>query len=92
MMGERIHSELQDALKRKSSGGTNSSNTSGRISPVIQLTLQASMEKSQEYTKKGRKWIELTDAVTYYIGKEAAPILTVEKPGFKKLLKKFDAR
>ena len=36
--------------------------------------------------------IELMDAVTYYIGKEALPIQTVEKQGFKKMLKKFDAR
>uniref|UniRef100_A0A1X7VJW7 Uncharacterized protein n=1 Tax=Amphimedon queenslandica TaxID=400682 RepID=A0A1X7VJW7_AMPQE len=85
MTGERIHSELQDALKRKSSGSTNSGNASGKASPVTQLTLKASMEKSQEYDRKGRKCMELTDAVTYYIGKGAVPILTVEKPGFKKL-------
>lgn len=68
------------------------SSTSEAGSPATQITLQASMEKCQEYDKKGKKWNELTDAVTYYIGKEALPIRTVEKPGFKKMLKKFDAR
>ena len=80
----RIHSELQDAMKKSS--------TSEAGSPATQITLQASMEKYQEYDKKGKKWNELTDAVTYYIGKETLPIRTVEKPGFKNFLKKFDAR
>jgi hypothetical protein len=57
-----------------------------------QITIQASIEKCQLYDKKGKRWRELTDAVTHYIAKEAAPIQTVEKAGFKRLLKTFDSR
>ena len=58
----KIHSEFQDAIKKSST------NESGSM--VTQITLQALMEKSQKYNRKGKKWNELTNADTY-IGKEA---------------------
>ena len=59
-------------------------------SSAYQPTLSESVEKSQEYDKKGKRWIKLTEAVTYYIAKDGHPVYTVERPGFKKLLKTFD--
>ena len=81
----RIHSELQNAMKRKATASATPSSSS-------QCTLSESLERCQRYDRKGKKWIELTEAVTYYIAKDAVPIRTVEKSGFKKLVKKFDSR
>ena len=39
-------------------------------SSAYQPTLSESVEKSQEYDKKGKQWIKLTEAVTYYIAKD----------------------
>ena len=39
-----------------------------------------------------KKWKELTDSVTYCIAKDALPIYSVEKPGFKQMLKCFDSK
>ena len=78
----RIHSELQSAIKMKATSSTTPCS-------ISQCTLSESLEG---YDRKGKKWNELTEAVTYYIAKDAVPIRTVEKPGFKKLLKKFDSR
>ena len=66
--------------------------TGTALSLAYQPTLSESVEKSQEYDKKGKRWMELTEAVTYYIVKDGLPVYTVEKPGFKKLLKAFDKR
>ena len=57
-----------------------------------QLTLQESITMVQAYKQKGAKWKELTDAVTYFIAKDSLPVYTVEKSGFKQLMKTFDAR
>ena len=57
-----------------------------------QLTLQESITMAQAYERKGAKWKELTDAVTYFIAKDSLPVYTVEKSGLKRLMKTFDAR
>lgn len=41
---------------------------------------------------KGKRWRELTDSFTYFIAKEMLPMNAVEKPGFKKMLARFDSR
>ena len=50
---------------------------------AYQPTLSESVEKSQD-DKKGKRWMELTKVVTYYIAKDGLPVYTVEKQGFKK--------
>ena len=84
----RIYSEFQDAMKKnKASASTSSDHVT-----QSQIKIQTSMEKCQLYEKKGKKWNELTASVTNYIAKEATPIRTVEKQGFKAMLKTFDSR
>jgi len=64
-----------------------------RASPSPQQqTLPAVMEAVLPYEKKGKRWKELTDSVTYCLAKDGLPIYTVEKPGFRNLLKSFDPR
>ena len=75
------------AAKDKSSVQSTTTST-----PVSQLTLKESIERSQKYERKGKKWQELTQAVTHYIAKDNLPIHSVEKDGFKKLLHTFDGR
>ena len=59
---------------------------------VGQSTLKETLERGQKYERKGKKWKELTDAVTYYIAKDSLPVYSVEKPGFKRLLNTMDNR
>ena len=59
---------------------------------VRQPTLVQAIANSQRYERKGKKWKELTDAITYFIAKDALPIYTVEKPRFKQLLSSLDPR
>ena len=57
-----------------------------------QQTLQESITVRVAYERKSAKWKELTDAVTYFIAKDSLPIFTVEKSGFKRLMRTFDPR
>ena len=79
----KIHSEVKAAMSNK----VKTSVQKTTPTPVnSQPTLVESITKSQRYERRGKKWKELTDAVTYFVAKDCLPIYTVEKPGFKRLL------
>ena len=57
-----------------------------------QPTFTAVIEMAQTYGKKGKKWKELTESVTYFLAKDGQHMHAVEKLGFCKMLKAFGAR
>ena len=85
-----VHSQAKAAMDAK--GKLPARKATPVPSTSSQLTLQKSMTIAQSYERKGAKWKELTDTVTYFIAKDSLPIYTVEKSGFKRLLRTFDAR
>ena len=44
------------------------------------------------YEKRGRKCMELTESVIYFLAKDSQPMYHVETPGFRTLIKSFDGR
>ena len=66
--------------------GASSSVSSG------QLTIAASLEKTRMFSSKSREYKELTNAVTYCLAKDLLPIYSVEKEGFKTMLKSFNPK
>ena len=60
--------------------------------PAAQSTIQESVECTQKYERKGKKWKELTDSITHCIAKDCLPINVVEQAGFKKMISTFDSR
>lgn len=54
-----------------------------------QLSLKASVISGNPYDKK---WNEITNAITYHIAKDMEPNQTVEKDGFRKLIRTLDPR
>lgn len=52
----------------------------------------ASFSHGTPYDKKGSKWKQITDAVTFYIAKDIVRICMVEKPGFVSMVRAIDAR
>ncbi|KAL0151240.1 hypothetical protein M9458_053431, partial [Cirrhinus mrigala] len=58
----------------------------------VQTSLTVSFANAIPYDKKSRRWLDLTRAITTHICKDMAPIHTVEKEGFKALVKTLDAR
>ena len=76
----------QEAMK---SGKTPRGKTASGCS---QSTIQETIERTQKYEHKGKKWKELTDSVTHYIAKDCLPVSVVEGSGFKKMIDAFDSR
>ena len=81
----KLHSEVKAAM-------TKGSKPPAQTTLANQPTLAEAVENSQKYERKGKKWRDLTDAVTYCIGKDSLPVYSVEKPGFKWLLQMLDRR
>jgi len=75
--------------KKKGKSAEENSDSSGKHE---QITLSEAVERSQPYTRSGRRWKEITESVTHYMAKEIIPVYTVEKPGFRKMMKKLDPR
>ena len=57
-----------------------------------QKSITEALVSSQPYDRKSKKWMELTNSVTYCIAKDMLPMYTVEKPGFRRMLAVFDKR
>uniref|UniRef100_A0A1X7V255 BED-type domain-containing protein n=1 Tax=Amphimedon queenslandica TaxID=400682 RepID=A0A1X7V255_AMPQE len=68
------------------------SKLSNKSPSLAQPTIQEALTKSVKYQKHSRKWKELTDSITYCVRKDMLPIYTVEKNGFRDMLKSFDPR
>ena len=84
------HPKIHAQLKSSCRGGEKP--TPATPSSSIQPTVAESFDKSKEYDKTGKRWTELTDAVTYFIAKDCQAMHVVEKPGFKKMVNTFDKR
>lgn len=73
--------------------GTSSSSTSKESTgPSSQVNIKKSFENGQPYTRNSKRWVTLTNSVSYAIAKDMLPFTAVEKPGFKKMLSSFDSR
>lgn len=82
----KLYSEVSVAMKR----GKSSSQTQLRAGKEpTQASLEQVRQIADSYEKKGKRWKELTESVTYFLAKDNQAMYTVEKPGFKKMLKTF---
>ena len=59
---------------------------------LSQPTFASAVVRSQMYDSSGRRWIQLTDAISNWIAEDGLPLYSVEKSGFKKLIAVFDPR
>lgn len=59
---------------------------------TTQVSITQAFTNATQYEKDSRRWKEITDAISYYIAKNMAPIATVERSGFKHLVKTLDRR
>ena len=74
----------ETAPKLASKKGESSNSTS-------QMTLVDTIAKSAKYGSHSTQAKELNRAVTYYIAKDAVPISTVDKPGFRLMVSKLNS-
>ena len=72
------------------STGTSSSSSESRT--MTQRTIKESLARSTKYPRGSPQAKVMTRAITYYLAKDAVPLYTVEKPGFKHVVSKLDPR
>ena len=80
------HAEAQKARKERGSRFRSSA------IPPGQPSIADALQKSAKYERSSKKWKELTDSVTLCLAKDMMPIYSVEKEGFREMLRKFDAQ
>ena len=68
----KVYSEVTEAMKSKPSRqpSIRSKGIAGG-----QSTLKESLKRGQKYERRGKRWRELTNAVTYYTAKESSSLL-----------------
>ena len=60
--------------------------------PLQQSSLEATWDKTKLYSSSSHEYKDLTKSVTYCLAKDMLPVSTVDKPGFKAMLQKFNPR
>ena len=80
------HPELLASI----STGTSSSSSESRT--MTQRTIKVSLARWTKYHRGSPQAKIMTRAITYYLAKDAMPLYTVEKPGFKHMVSKLDTR
>jgi len=66
--------------------------SSSKCQPSTQPTVNAVFDKAKKYDPTSKEAVELNEAVAYFICKDQVSIYTVEKDGFKSLIRKLNAR
>ncbi|XP_051787617.1 E3 SUMO-protein ligase ZBED1-like [Erpetoichthys calabaricus] len=56
------------------------------------MSITQAFTNATQYEKSSRRWKEITDAICYYIAKDMTPLATVERSGFKHLVKTLDRK
>ena len=64
----------------------------GESSKTMQPTILDTLSNSTKYGSDSAQAKQLNKAVTYFIAKDAMPLYTVEKPGFRYLISKLNPR
>ena len=88
----REYEESQKKSREEESSTAGDVRTKSRQMTLTQLSIAGALASSTPYDRKSKRWNEITEAVTYCLAKDMMPIQTVEKEGFKRLVKKLDPR
>ena len=82
------HPEEYDIVQGAATNGTSSRRQSNKLQPL----LEATWDKTKLFSSSSAEYKDLTKSVTYCLARDMLPISTVEKPGFKAMLRKFNPR
>lgn len=66
--------------------------TSGNTSSLTQPTLVEVFEKNARYDPKSSRAKEISRSIAVFLAKDMQPFYTVEKPGFRQMIKKLDPK
>ncbi len=73
------------------------STTSGNASEIVkpkssQVSLEDAFARGTAYEKKSKRWNKITNSITIHLAKDMVSLSTVEKDGFRAMIKTLDPR
>lgn len=88
----RHEEQYRDSVKMRESTNVTSKPRSDEKKNTHQTSLKESLSKGTVYDKQSRNHRKITDAMSKFICVDMAPVYTVEKKGFRALVKTLDPR
>ena len=86
------HPEEYDIVQKAAANTSRKRQSDKTQQSLQQSSLEATWDKIKLYSSSSHKYKDLTKSVTYCQAKYMLPISTVDKPGFKAMLRKFNPR
>ncbi|RXN23605.1 zinc finger BED domain-containing 1-like protein [Labeo rohita] len=87
--------EYEECMKLRSASSSTSAGND-KVGTATQNATQTSLKdaftKGTAYDKKSKRWNDITNAITFHLAKDMVPLNTVEKVGFKEMIKVLDPR
>lgn len=84
--------EYQECMKLRSAFSTSAGNTAKAKEKSGQMSLEDVFSRGTVYDKKSKRWIKITNSITIHLAKDMVPLNTVEKEGFRTMIKTLDPR
>lgn len=84
--------EYQHCQAMQPTAKSSTKNAGQKKQELIQTSIQQSFSKGTPYIRKSPRWIEITRAITVYLCKDMVPFQTVERRGFKAMIRAIDPR
>ncbi len=86
---KRNHRHQYEMVRKNKAAQSQSRPT---CSQTKQTSIQATLFNATPYPTTSPKHKEITDAIAFHLAKDMAPVATVAKDGFKKLIQTLDKR
>ena len=85
--------EYQECMKLRSAPSTSAAGKTGNAKEKLsQMSLLDAFSRGTPYDRKSKRWNEITNSITIHLAKDMVPLNTVEKGGFKQMIKMLDPR
>ncbi len=82
--------EYQHCQAMQPTAKSSTKNAGQKKQELIQTSIQQSFSNGTPYIRKSSRWIEITRAITVYLCKDMVPFQTVERRGFKAMIRAID--
>lgn len=85
--------DYEDCMKVKSASSPQSLRNVGTAAQsTTQTSLVGAFAKGTVYDKKSKRWNDITNSITLHLAKDMVPLSTVEKYGFREMIKTLEPR
>lgn len=84
--------EYQEFMKLRSASSMSAGKVGTAGEKTSQMSLKDAFARGTAYDKKSKRWNDITNTITIHIAKDMVPHSSVEKEGFREMIKILDPR